>query len=48
MSKRRTEQKVPVKKRSGPSPDILRKGAPHTDRTKYNRKQKHGTSYDKE
>ena len=40
----RTEQKgkAPVKKRSGPLPDILRKGSAHRDRTKYTRKQKHG------
>jgi len=30
-----------VKPRKGPSPDLLRKGAPHFDRTKYKRKPKH-------
>lgn len=42
MSNKRMKDKAPVKKRSGPSPEILRKGAPHRDRSKYNRKQKHG------
>ena len=38
MSKK---EKAPVKNRSGPLPDILRKGSAHKDRTKYNRKDKH-------
>jgi len=30
-----------IKKRSGPSPTILRKGGPMKDKTKYNRKEKY-------
>ena len=30
-----------VKPRKGPSPDLLRKGGGHRDRTKYTRKEKH-------
>ena len=41
MSNKR-KHKAPVKKRSGPLPDILRKGTPHPIRTRYKRKQKHG------
>ena len=41
------KQRAPIKKRSGPSPDILRKGSAHRDRTKYYRKQKHGNEEDR-
>lgn len=35
------KDKRKIKPKQGPLPDILGKGAPHRDRTKYKRKQKH-------
>lgn len=35
------KDRPPKKKRSGPSPPILRKGGPMKDKSKYNRKPKH-------
>ena len=43
MTKKKGTERGPIKKRSGPLPDILRKGSAHRDRTKYRRKDKHGT-----